>query len=68
MNECVFAVKKLREEDVWMVGQLAEGSEDLMALGMAPPGLMECLAGDNANDTREVLVLYEEDTPVNESF
>jgi hypothetical protein len=62
MNEGGLSVEELRRENVRSILQLRENREDRAALRMAPPRRRERLAGDQADDARQSLVLLEEES------
>src|SRR5215831_54428 len=62
MDQCVLAIEKFCEEDVGVIRELGKGRENETRLGMTPPRRPKALSREDADDAREPLILFEEET------
>ena len=68
MQERDLAVQELGEEDIGMPGELGERGEDEASLCVTPPRGAEGLTRKEGYDTRQLLVLFQEEPPFDEGL
>ena len=68
MQERDLSVEKLREQNVGMLNEVGQSSEDEASFWVTPPGGAEGLTRKKRHDVRETLVLLEEKATLSENL